>query len=150
MLRNSHIVMKKPNPKWHRQTFLSFLSWCKILRGALCIWTRQNQPDFEQVKYWIFSHQANMLHMLLIIVATENITHILWTCIQVLIILSIQSLCWVALLHWLFDISEDKWTELEHCQGKPTKQNKFLQGFPPCCFERDGLHSLCHFVLWST
>lgn len=76
------------------QTKLSFLSWCKILSDALCIWTRQNQPEFEQVKKkWIFSHQANML---LIIVSTENITHILRTCIQVLIILCIQPLCWVA------------------------------------------------------
>lgn len=38
------------------------------------------------------------------------------------------------LLHWLFDISEDKWTELEHHQSKLTKQNKYLQDFPPCCF----------------
>lgn len=78
------------------QTNLSFLSWCKILSGALCIWTGQNQPEFEQVKNWIFSHQANMINMLLIIVSMENITHILWTCIQMLITLSIQPLCWVA------------------------------------------------------
>lgn len=78
------------------QTNLPFLSWSKILSGALCIWTMQNQPEFEPVNYGIFSHQANMLNMLLIIVSTENITNILQTCVQVLIILSIQPLCWVA------------------------------------------------------
>lgn len=48
------------------------------------------------------------------------------------------------LLYWLLNVSGDKWAELEHHQGRFTKQNKFLQDFPPCCFERYSLHSLCH------
>lgn len=119
------------------QTSLSFLSWCKILSGALCIWTRQNQPEFEQIKYWIFSHQEIMLNMLPIMVSTENITHILQTCISSVDHLehSASLLSDSGLLHWLFDISEDKWAELDHCQGRPTKQIKFLQGFPSCCLK---------------
>lgn len=78
------------------QKNLSFLSWCKIFSHALYVWTSQNQPEFEEVKYWTFYLQANMLNMLLIIVSTESITHVLWTGIQVLIILSLQPLCWVA------------------------------------------------------